>query len=326
MFKPIANLSIDLDNKWAYLRTAQKPVWQEMPTYLGEVVPRIISHLALANMECTVFIVGRDLESASNAQSIRELHHAGHRIANHSYEHEPWLHIFDEERLHKEIVGTHELIANTLGVTCVGFRGPGYSDSPKVHEILEGLGYRYCASAFPSCVGPIARAFYLMKTGLKRDRERKEMFGSFQDAFGKNRPYLLPSKSERLWMVPVTTQPLSRLPIHFTYLFYLSQFSIGMARLYYRMSLAMCRRLGVPPSLLLHPLDFLGKEDEPELGFFPGMKLSRAVKLQQLDWFLAHLAKHFRVHSMEGFLDRWEANLPQDRHGMSKPKDPVVRS
>jgi len=40
---------------------------------------------------------------------------------------------------------------------------------------------------------------------------------------------------------------------------------------------------GTEPSLLLHPLDFLGLKDVPELAFFPAMKLDAARKLTLLD-------------------------------------------
>ena len=36
--------------------------------------------------------------------------------------------------------------------------------------------------------------------------------------------------------------------------------------------------MGLEPSLLLHPLDILGGDEEPDLGFFPAMKLHGAVK------------------------------------------------
>ena len=36
---------------------------------------------------------------------------------------------------------------------------------------------------------------------------------------------------------------------------------------------------GTSPSILLHPLDFMGREDCPELAFFPGMDLARERKM-----------------------------------------------
>jgi hypothetical protein len=56
-----------------------------------------------------------------------------------------------------------------------------------------------------------------------------------------------------------------------------------------------CRVRAVAPSLLLHPLDFLGAEDEPQLAYFPGMRLSRVTKLTLLSEVLASLAEGRRV-------------------------------
>ena len=56
--------------------------------------------------------------------------------------------------------------------------------------------------------------------------------------------------------LPVTTMPLFRVPIHFSYLLYLGGKSPALARLYWRTALRMCRLRRVEPSVLLHPLDF----------------------------------------------------------------------
>ena len=43
--------------------------------------------------------------------------------------------------------------------------------------------------------------------------------------------------------------------------------------------MTMCKITNVQPSLLLHPLDFLGKEDEADLGFFPAMGMAAEDKV-----------------------------------------------
>jgi peptidoglycan-N-acetylglucosamine deacetylase len=294
-----ASLSIDLDNKWSYLKTANNPEWQNWPSYLSTVVPRIVDVLDRHELQTTVFVVGRDLLDMENVRQIEKLSLAGHEIENHSFEHEPWLHIFEEDRIRFEIARTGELIEHHFGRLPRGFRGPGYSDSPIVHKVLCENGYRYCASSFPSCIGPIARAFYLAKTGLRSDtEERKHMFGNFSDVLQPNRAYRMKNTSPELWMIPVTVQPITRVPFHFTYLFYLSQYSYGLARMYFRSCMKMCRATRVSPSLLLHPLDFLTAEEEPSLRFFPGMQLRADQKSKQLDWFLTYFRKHFQVLSM----------------------------
>ncbi len=62
--------------------------------------------------------------------------------------------------------------------------------------------------------------------------------------------------------------------------------------------MGMCRLLRHEPSILLHPLDFLGGEDVPSLGFFPGMRLSAAEKLQCAEHYLGRLQAAFDVRSM----------------------------
>ena len=69
------------------------------------------------------------------------------------------------------------------------------------------------------------------------------------------------------------------------------------------MALWMCRVTRHEPSILLHPLDFLGKDDVPSLGFFPGMGLSTESKLQCAEHYLARLQSHFEVLSLGDHAD-----------------------
>jgi hypothetical protein len=99
--------------------------------------------------------------------------------------------------------------------------------------------------------------------------------------------------------IPVSTMPIIKIPIHFSYVLYLSVFSRSLALFYFRLALGLCRLTGTQPSLLLHPLDFLGCEDVPELSFFPGMSLSSHTKLETLNQAIALLTRHYRVVSMQ---------------------------
>jgi len=58
--KPKMSLSLDLDNKWSYLRTYGNNAWQEFPSYLDLVVPRILDFLDQRSIKITFFIVGKD--------------------------------------------------------------------------------------------------------------------------------------------------------------------------------------------------------------------------------------------------------------------------
>lgn len=305
----IASLSIDLDNKWAYLRTASRPDWKSYPSYLADVIPRMIGHLASADMRATIFVVARDLLAGDDAGAIRSLAHAGHPLGNHTLEHNTQLHSLPPDLLHREIVEAHRMILEATGQTCIGFRGPGFSDSSEVHAILQSLGYRYCASSFPSSVGPLARTYYLLRAGLRKETTDRKMFGAWNNVLQRNRPYPMAGQGKGMWMVPVTVQPMSRLPMHFTYFFFLCQKSTGLARTYLRWSLSLCRLWRVAPSLLLHPLDFLGGDEHPDLQFFPGMGLRKAYKLEQMDWALQFLSKRWDVLPIEEQVARLEAGL-----------------
>src|SRR5207248_1239859 len=83
-----------------------------------------------------------------------------------------------------------------------------------------------------------------------------------------------------------------------SYILYLARFVPGLALAYFRAALRLCKAAGVTPSLLLHPLDFLGAEDVPELSFFPAMNVRRAKKLALAEAILDQYAAWFRVVPM----------------------------
>jgi peptidoglycan-N-acetylglucosamine deacetylase len=300
LMKPFLNLSLDLDNKWSYLKTAGRPAWKDFPSYLPTACEHIRTILTQANVSSTIFVVGQDLLNNENVDAVRQLTDAGHDLGNHSFHHEPWLHLYDREKIAYELDKTDELLGQVGGRHSLGFRGPGYSDSPLVHAALVERGYRYCASQMSSCLGPVARGYYFLKTGLKREqrRGREKLFGSFAAGFGKNKPYQLPLGSPRLWMIPVTVIPLFRTPFHFSYLQYVAEKSPALAKTYLALALKLCRTLNVQPSMLLHPLDFLGGDEEPELAFFPGMKQAGDVKRARLLGYLRYLSKYYNVQTL----------------------------
>src|SRR5260370_24726600 len=83
--KPIASLSLDLDNKWSYLKTHGDPEWERLPSYLDVVVPRVLDFLRARNLTITVFIVGQDAALDKNRELLRAIAGPGHEIRNHSF-------------------------------------------------------------------------------------------------------------------------------------------------------------------------------------------------------------------------------------------------
>lgn len=301
--KPVASLSLDLDNKWSYMKVRGDERWQTFPTYLPVVVPRILDVLAKRDLRITFFIVGQDAARAENRKALAMIAAAGHEIANHSFHHEPWLHLYQPEQLEAEIAQAEAAIKDATGRRTLGFRGPGYSYSPTLLRILAQRGYEYDCSTFPTYLGPLARLYYFMTSGIsgKERKQRDLLFGSWRNGLLPLKPYLWKGLERNLIEIPVTTMPLFKVPIHPSYILYLSRFSPALGMAYYRLGIGLARLTGVQPSILLHPLDFLGSDDGlDELKFFPAMDMPGANKVAIVDRMIELLADDFRVLTMSG--------------------------
>ncbi len=299
--KPVASLSLDLDNQWSYMKTHGDRGWESFPTYLPLVIPRILDFLAGRNLTISFFVVGQDAALEPNRGPLRALALAGHEIGNHSFHHQPWLHLYSEAEIEAELASAEEVIEAATGRRPVGFRGPGFSLSAATLRVLARRGYQYDASTFPTFLGPLARAYYFMTARLSaaEKRQRAALFGTLREGLRPNRPYRWALEDGGMVEIPVTTMPLLRVPIHFSYLVYLSSYSPALASAYFATALRLCRMSGAQPSLLLHSLDFLGREDVEALAFFPGMSLSAERKLAVVGDAVSQLAAHFRVLTLE---------------------------
>ncbi len=301
MPKPIASLSLDLDNKWSYLKTHGDPGWDQYPTYLDLVVPRFLQTLHARDLSMTVFVVGQDAAREENFEALASISAAGHEIGNHSFNHEPWLHLYSEQELVKELATTEEHLERVTGQCPTGFRGPGFSFTQQLLQILVRREYKYDCSTFPTFLGPLARLYYFMSTKLDEDQreERKELFGRFSEGFRPLRPFPWKFAEGELTEIPVTTMPIFKTPIHASYILYLAQFSMLTAKLYWHMAMAMCRMTGIAPSLLLHPLDFMGCDDDSDLNFFPAMGQPAEPKIELVAWMIDQMSKHYDVRPMK---------------------------
>lgn len=301
MPKPLCSVSLDLDNLWSYLKTHGDAGWDTYPSYLDVVVPRVLDFLDARRLRVTWFLVGRDAAEPAHRGVLRSITERGHEVGNHSFEHEPWLHLYTEEAIEAELARTEEAIEAATGRRPEGFRGPGFSFSPTLLNVLARRGYRYDGSTFPTFLGPLARLYYFATAkGLSDEerRKRKQLFGTFSEGFRPLRPYLWATGAGELLEIPVTTVPLFKVPFHLSYLLYLDGHSRALARLYLRFAVAMCKLARVEPSFLLHPLDFLGREDTDRLSFFPAMTRPGADKLAFVGEVFDTLARHFELVPM----------------------------
>jgi len=312
MSKPAASISLDLDNLWAYKMARGDSDWQDFPSYLDIAVPRILRVLEQLDLRVTFFIVGQDAALKKNHRSLQAIVSAGHEIANHSFSHHPGFSAYDESQLLEEVIRAERFIEEVMGVRPVGWRSPAFGSSQHLTSMLFERGYIYDASSFPTFLGPLARIFYFLTAGLNKQQRqsRTDLYGGWSAGFKPLKPYQLQHNSQkRLLEIPITVMPLVRTPIHASYLHYLAKFSERLSRVYFGLALKMCSVSGIGPSFLLHPTDFLGVDDIPELSWFPAMDLESDVKLGRLIHFLGMLKNRYQMLPMQAYVNSLELGV-----------------
>lgn len=302
--KLAANISLDLDDKWSYMKVHGDEGWEKFPSYLDIVIPLTLDILDKLNIKITFFIVGQDAALERNQKILQSIVERGHEVANHSFHHESWLKTYSKEKIEEEIVLAEEAIVKATGKRTNMFRGPGFSWSNDLLEVLERRDYIFDASILPTYLSPLMRRYYFWKSKLSKEQKksRKELFGSFREGFYPLKPFYWKLKSEKsLLEIPVTTMPFFKFPFHQSYLIYISNISYGLMKLYLRFSIFMCKLTKTSPSFLLHPLDLIGSKEAPELSFFPGMNVQSEKKLKIFEYALLKLKNNFELYPMGEF-------------------------
>ena len=298
--KPIASLSLDLDNQWSYLKTHGNPAWEEYPTYLPAVVPRMLEVLDEVGMQLTLFVVGRDAAEPAHHDLLRSVVDADHEVGNHSFSHEPWFHLYEPDRVEQEVVDAEDAIEAATGRRPNGFRGPGYSLSEPLLEVLADREYRYDASILPTWIGPFARAFYFRSAKLTPEErvERGKLFGNFADVRRPLQPFRWELGARSLLELPVTVLPWRGFPMHVSYVLYLEGTSPKLARAYFRAGVGHLPgdrggAVAAPPP----PRPDRGRRPPRQLGpeFFPGMGMDGARKRRLLRDCLVQFGERFDV-------------------------------
>lgn len=305
--KLLASVSLDLDDKWSYMKVHGDAGWEKFPSYLDIVLPITLDVLDKLDIKITFFIVGQDAAIEKNHYILKMIVDRGHEVANHSFHHESWLKTYSKEKIEEEIIIAEEAILKATGKRTNMFRGPGFSWSNDLLEVLEKRNYIFDASLLPTYISPLMRKYYFWKSKLSKEEKdsRKELFGSFKESFYPLKPYTwkLPNKKDLL-EIPVTTMPVFKIPFHQSYLIYISNISMGLMKVYLRFSILMCKITKTPPSYLLHPLDLIGSDHVPELAFFPGMNIQSEKKVKIFETAMTILKNNFELLPMGEFAAR----------------------
>jgi hypothetical protein len=299
--KPIASISLDLDNQWSYMKTHGDEAWKNYPSYYDIFVPYVLEILKELDIKITFFIVGRDAVEPKNKIALKQISEEGHDFGNHSFNHEVWINQYDRAQLDEEFEKAEKAIFEATGKMTVGFRGPGFSWNNTILETLHDRKYLYDATTLPSFIGPFARMYYFWKSDFSKDerKKRNNLFGSFSEGFRRMKPYFFELESgNRILEIPITTVPIIRIPFHMSYLIYLNNISPFLMKTYLHFAIFLCKLTRTPVSFLLHPLDIIGGDKIKDLAFFPGMNVGSERKIMVFKNVMQILKKNFDLVDM----------------------------
>jgi peptidoglycan/xylan/chitin deacetylase (PgdA/CDA1 family) len=110
-----AALSLDLDDGWASLKTHGDPEWRECPSFLEIVVPRALDFFSTRGQRATLFVVGKDAAEPRHRDLWRAVAASPHEIANHSFDHEPWFHLYSRAQVREQIASAEFAIESATG-------------------------------------------------------------------------------------------------------------------------------------------------------------------------------------------------------------------
>lgn len=220
--KKLCALSVDLDPLTAYyaIHGLHNPPRQVLNTILRQALPRFEEVFNEAGVKATFFIVGQDVEGASEAQAVlRRMVEGGSELANHTYSHPYDLCRLPADEIARELSRAHEVLQEIFGVdhAPVGFRSPGYFINERVLRALVDLGYRYDSSMFPSLPYYGAKAA-VMGGMMLRGRRSGAVLADPRGMLAPADPYR--PDLERPWKrggaplleLPVAVMPWLRLP------------------------------------------------------------------------------------------------------------------
>ena len=240
---------VDIDNLWVIEREFGLLGSLGDPALIFErALPRAVSLFKERGVQATFFIVGRDFELTRATRDFLSAALAqGHEVANHSMTHPVNWAMLSVEEKRAEVSLCHELVANELGISLHGFRGPGYFVDRVIIEALADLNYRYDSSILPR-IGPVLMFLYArFMTRGKFDRSKS--FGKISNIFHPCSLSRIPGSA--LVEIPLSVQPITGLPYHTTFVY---QFGPSFER----MSEMLVRLL--PPKYIIHlfhAIDFL---------------------------------------------------------------------
>ena len=218
-----ASLSLDLDNKWSYMKTHGDAAWQSFPRICRSRSARS-RYSRPARFTITFFIVGQDAALSENADVLSEIARRGHEIANHSHHHEPWMHRRGKAAIDEELAQGGGSDRTRTG------RAPARFPRTGIHSVRVDPAKCSCARLSVRCivaadVHRTARPRVLLSQHEAQpggSRASARTCSEVRDGFRPNRQHAIALANGSLAEIPVTTFPGFGRPIHVSYVLYLA--------------------------------------------------------------------------------------------------------
>ncbi len=212
-------VTIDLDEVHCYhaIHGLEAPARDAAHVVYRRALPRVARFLKELQVPCTFFIVGKDIQTDSEAASmLRDLAGQGHEMGNHTM-----IHRYDFSALGLvdqalEIDQAADVIKKEVGVRPKGFRAPGYNIHTGITDLLESRKYVYDSSVFP------CPAYYTAKAaaiGLKslQGRQSASLVGDPRILGAPTGPYRIGrdgiwTRGDGLRELPISVVTPARVP------------------------------------------------------------------------------------------------------------------
>lgn len=178
-----------------------------------QTTPIILDTLKKYNIRAIFFVLGRRIEQGNGREILMRIADEKHAIANHSYSHPGFKGLYaktGDVEVRKQIVGTQQLIKDTVGFVYPYFRFPGGTFNSELNSLLTSYGlsnwkwnldsfdYIDCAHTVGAkCLKKftenemVENAIKNIKNGLKKNDRGILLFHDIKPQTVKALPYIL---------------------------------------------------------------------------------------------------------------------------------------
>ena len=224
-----ATVAVDYENLKHLYRTLGLPPGPESQVMYEAVADRFLELFARHDVRATLFVIGEDLREPGNRRMLRRFAAAGHEIANHTLTHPFGMRRLSRAEKAREIDDAHHIIEDASGQAVVGYKAPAHDVDRETIDLVEGRGYLYDASVYPSFFNPLLNLVFRVV-----GNNRPLGLGDWQCMLAPNRPYV---PGERFWRrghrklveFPITQVPAIRFPFYSTVMFTLGYPSFALS-------------------------------------------------------------------------------------------------